>query len=329
MKSTLIEKIKVVLSNNGISFRELNLVAIYANPHHRGRITFLVYEQSRKLPRYVVKVSRSNKSRLALDQEQENLQRCIAQNTFLQQSINRYFWSDEDIALVLEPYINGSSIHESRDVQSYSEKVLDWLIQLQQASCGPIWKNKDLFLFTESLIEDVNHYYEISHQIQSLFSELKGRLQNIPEFAINATVVHGDLTISNLKLHEQIVEVFDWEWIQEANWPFLDLWTFLFSLAGDIKYSNNYIASGSNISKTLLGANSFSGMILELIHVYNMRQKYPMDLIQYFALLTLLDITRRDHLVNEINHGRSDRFFKVIKDISGQTENLWSYLNSI
>ena len=75
MTNFLIDKIKILLSENEINYGELSYSALHSNPQNRGRITLIIYENSRKIQSYVAKVSRSLVSRQALEREQKCLQR--------------------------------------------------------------------------------------------------------------------------------------------------------------------------------------------------------------------------------------------------------------
>lgn len=329
MNNFLIDKIKSVLSKNGIDFGKLSLAGFHSNPQNCGRIIFLVYENSRRIPSYVAKVSRSMVSRRALEREQKCLQRCIATNSFLKHQINRFYWNDEDIVFILEPYLIGQRISKFRNFEKVSKKVLNWLIQLQKASSGPIWNKKEFVQFGQTLIEQVSRYYEITPPVNKILAELERRMVNVDDFEIQATVVHGDLMKNNLLINGDKVEVFDWEWVQESGWPILDAWFYLFSVSNGLKPSSNYMDSGLIVTKTLVDSTQFSKYVQNLINYYNSKQNFPIDVVRCFILLTLLDIIRRDHCVLELISGRSERFFEILIGLSKQFEKFWKFVDSI
>ncbi|MFX0133460.1 MAG: phosphotransferase [Candidatus Hodarchaeota archaeon] len=329
MNSWLIDKIKLVLSEHGIRFGELSYAAIYTNPQNRGRITFLIYENSGRIPNYVVKVARSVIGRQALEREQRCLQRCIITNNFIKHQLYRFYWSDEDVAFIIEPYFRGQQITNLRNVQKASQKVLDWLIQLQKASAGPIWNKKELIRFCNTQVEQIHRYYQIKPSIENLLSELERRIMMLDDFKIQATVVHGDFIKKNMLIQGDEVKVFDWEWIQEYGWPFLDTWLYLFSISGDWKSSHSYIKSGSMIASTLTGLTRYSKYIYNLISFYNKRYNCPVDVIKCFILLTLLYIIKRDHLISEMVNGRSERFFKILKNLAENANKFWKFTDSL
>ena len=325
MTNFLIDKIKILLSENEINYGELSYSALHSNPQNRGRITLIIYENSRKIPSYVAKVSRSLVSRQALEREQKCLQRCIATNNFLKHQINRFNWNDEDISFILEPYLIGQQIGRFRNFEKVSQKILHWLIQLQKASSGPIWNKKDFLIFGQSLIEQVSHYYEIPPPLNRLLIELEQRMVNVGDFEIKATVVHGDLMKENLLINMNEVKVFDWEWVQEHGWPLFDAWFYLFSVSNGLKPSSNFMESGAIIIKTLLNSTKFSKHIKNLINYYNT----PIDVVKCFILLTLLDIIKRDHYVLEVISGRSKLFFNILCSLGEQSEKFWEFVHSI
>jgi len=147
MNSFLIDKIKLALTENGISSGKLSYAAIHSNPQNRGRITLLIYEDSQSVPIYVAKIPRTNLGRQALEREQNCLQRCTKTNKFLRHQIQRIYWNDEDINFILEKYFQGQRIADFQSAEKASPKVLDWIIQLQQNSSAPIRNTKDFLMF--------------------------------------------------------------------------------------------------------------------------------------------------------------------------------------
>jgi serine/threonine protein kinase len=328
MNNSLIDKVRMVLIENGINVGKLSQAALHSNPQNCGRITILIYEDCQKYPSYVSKIPRTIVGRQALEREQKCIQSCMATNKFLSNRIHRYYWKDEDISFIVEPYMRGRQINSLKSVLKDSPKVINWLVQLHQASSGPVWNKKDLINFSRNLINQINRYYEISQSISELLAEQDQRITNMDEFEIQASVVHGDLTPKNLLIDGDMVEVFDWEWIQEFGWPFIDTWFFLFSVSGRWKKSRTYMESGELIAKTFLGSSPLSRYVKNLIKYYNRQQKYPIDVVRCFILLTLLDVIARDHLASEVISGRSERFFKILVSIGEQSERFWKFVDS-
>lgn len=328
MNSMLIDKIRMVLTENGIKVGNLSQASIYSNPQNRGRITILIYEDDQKFPGYVAKIPRSIAGRQALEMEQKSIQNCITTNNFVKNQIQRYYWKDEDVCFIIEPYIRGRQIDSFRSIVKESPKVINWLIQLHQASSGPVWHKEDLINFYQNLLNQINQYYEISPSIGNLLLEQECRIAELEDFDTQSTVVHGDLTINNLLIDGDRVKVFDWEWVQNLGWPFIDIWFFLFSVSDSWKPTKNYMESGLLIAKTFLGSSLFSKYVKNLITYYNNEQKQPINVVKSFILLTLLDIIRRDHLASEVIAGRSERFFTILAILGEQTERYWKFVDS-